>query len=94
MSLLVFSLFWGMQSEQKERPTQVDNAWTVHMQSENGGTSGRGKSEEMRVLFIPGKMISPSMLAWMIQQGKALALWIGGFDLIVFVAVATGAGER
>lgn len=92
--LMLFCFFRRMQSQQKERPPQVDNAWAVHMQSGNSGASRRGKTDEMRVLLIPGKMISPPVLAWMIQPCNALALRIGGFYLIVFVAVATGAGER
>ena len=83
-----------MQAKQKESPTQIDNTGAVRMQSENGGTSGRGDAQEMRVLFIPGKVVPPAVLARMIQQNKNPALRIGGFYLIVFVAVAAGAGER
>lgn len=64
------------------------------MQSNNSGTSGRSDADEMCELFIPGKMIVPSVLAWMVEGDDTLIIWIRGFDLVVFVAIATGTGER
>lgn len=64
------------------------------MENKNGGAPGRSAAKEVGVLFVPGEVILPTMETRMIERNKFLRIRIWSLYLIVFVAVASGAGER
>jgi hypothetical protein len=91
--LLVFSIFQGMQTKQRKRPTQIDDPFAIQTQSDNGGTPGRGKTNEEGTVFIPYEMIAPDMLTRMKQRSGIAGFGVNSGSASMFVIVAALTGE-
>lgn len=73
---------------------QVDNAFAVELQREDGGAPGRRQAENERAVFVPAEMLIPSVLAWMEERNHFARAWVARSDFGVLVTVATLAGQR
>jgi hypothetical protein len=73
---------------------QIDNLGAIESQRSHGGPSSRREADDFQVVRTPGEVFKPLLPARMKQRHKFVCKRIAGFDLDVFVVVATLTGER
>lgn len=82
-----------MQSGKKQNTAKIDYLLVIHLQSFDGGASGRCKTDNQQSVFTPGEMILPSLFAGIEERRKLLSHWIDARDFAVLAAVTCQAGR-
>jgi hypothetical protein len=48
----------------EKREADIDEAWSVHVQRDHGGTSGRRQADDASEVVVPFEVIQPFLISW------------------------------
>jgi len=84
---------WRMQSGRVQQSAQVYQFGTIQMQRCHGSSSSGRQANQNFVCLVPGEMVTPAIVSWVIQGRWFLGDGIQGICFVVFVIIATLTGQ-
>jgi hypothetical protein len=80
---------WRMLSNREQGASEIDQPWPVEAKGLDGGATNRGDTKNQREVIIPGEVLGPRVLSWMVERYHCARGRIAYSHLVVLVVIAT-----